>query len=98
MWEMHSESAHGHCLKRIHCSTAGAGGYQTALHHCERPLMDWGGGGGAVFVVRPHAPNREVRTVTVRYEYMYRATPNIYTHILGLQQTIILIIDYSNVY
>ncbi len=28
-----------------------------------------------VFVIRPHAPNREVRTVTVRYEYMYRVTP-----------------------
>ncbi len=28
-----------------------------------------------VFVVRPHAPNRDARTVTVRYEYMYRATP-----------------------
>ncbi len=26
-----------------------------------------------VFVVRPHAPNRDVRTVTVRYEYMYRS-------------------------
>ncbi len=29
-----------------------------------------------VFVIRPHAPNREVRTVTVRYEYMYRVTPS----------------------
>ncbi len=38
----------------------------------------WIGGELPVFVVRPHAPNREVRTVTVRYEYMYRATPNIH--------------------
>ncbi len=28
-----------------------------------------------VFVVRPHAPNRDARTMTVRYEYMCRATP-----------------------
>ncbi len=34
-----------------------------------------------VFVVRPHAPNRDARTVMVRYEYMYRATPNIYIYI-----------------
>ncbi len=37
----------------------------------------WIGGELPVFVVRPHAPNRDVRTVTVRYEYMYRATPTI---------------------
>ncbi len=36
-----------------------------------------------VFVVRPHAPNRDVRTVTVRYEYMYRTTPNIYILRIG---------------
>ncbi len=34
-----------------------------------------------VFIVRSHAPNREVRTVTVRYEYMYRATPSGHTNI-----------------
>ncbi len=33
-----------------------------------------------VFVVRPHAPNRDARTVMVRYEYMYCATPNIYIY------------------
>ncbi len=33
------------------------------------------------FVVRPHALNRDARNVTVRYEYMYRATPNIYIYI-----------------
>ncbi len=38
----------------------------------------WIGGELPVFVVRPHAPNREVRIVTVRYEYMYRATPRGY--------------------
>ncbi len=38
----------------------------------------WIGGELPVFVVRPHAPNREVRTLTVRYEYMYRATPSVY--------------------
>ncbi len=36
------------------------------------------GGELPVFVVRPHAPNRDVHTVTVLYEYMYRSTPNIY--------------------
>ncbi len=41
----------------------------------------WIGGELPVFVVRPHSPNREVRTVMVRYEYMYRATPNIYIYI-----------------
>ncbi len=35
----------------------------------------WIGGGLPVFVVRPHAPNRDVHTVMVRYEYMYRSTP-----------------------
>ncbi len=30
------------------------------------------------FVAKPHVPNRDVRTVTVRYEYMDRYTPNIY--------------------
>ncbi len=34
------------------------------------------GGELPVFVVRPHAPNRDARTVMVRYEYMYRATPS----------------------
>ncbi len=38
----------------------------------------WIGGELPVFVVRPHAPNRDACTVTVRYEYMYRATPNSY--------------------
>ncbi len=37
----------------------------------------WIGGELPVFVVRHHAPNRDACTVTVRYEYMYRATPNI---------------------
>ncbi len=83
---MHSESAHGHCLGALfssaqlmafavlllavikqHCITAGA------------PF--WIEGELPVFVVRPHAPNRDVRTVTVRYEYMYRYTPNIYIYI-----------------
>ncbi len=41
-----------------------------------RPLLDWGE--LPVFVIRPHAPNRDACTVTVRYEYMYRATPDIY--------------------
>ncbi len=35
----------------------------------------WIGGELPVFVVRHHAPNRDACTVTVRYEYMYRATP-----------------------
>ncbi len=46
----------------------------------------WIGGELPVFVVRPHAPNRDVCTVTVGYEYMYRSTPNIYIYILGLSK------------
>ncbi len=38
-----------------------------------------GGGELPVFVVRHHAPNRDACTVTVRDEYMYRATPSEYT-------------------
>ncbi len=34
-----------------------------------------------VFVVMHHAPNREVRTLTVRDEYMYHAISNIYIYI-----------------
>ncbi len=34
----------------------------------------WIGGELPILVVRPHTPNRDARTVTVRYEYMYRAT------------------------
>ncbi len=75
------KSAHGHCLGGFvfKCATHGircssAGGYQTAFHCCGAPF--WIGGELPVFVVRPHAPNREVRTLTVRYEYMYRATPS----------------------
>ncbi len=41
----------------------------------------WIGGELPVFVVRSHAPNRDVRTVTVWDEYVYRATPNIYIYI-----------------
>ncbi len=37
---------------------------QTALQYCGRPF--WIGGELPVFVVRPHAPNRDVRTVTVQ--------------------------------
>ncbi len=46
------EPAYGHGLVGfvLKCTTQGrcssAGGYQTALHYCERPLLDWGGGGG----------------------------------------------------
>ncbi len=44
-----SESAHGHCLVGFvyKCATHGirwssAGGYQTVLHYCGRPILDWG--------------------------------------------------------
>ncbi len=50
----------------------------------------WIGGELPVFMVKPHAPNQEVRTVTVRYEYMYRATPDI--HIYAHTQTLFCII------
>ncbi len=39
----------------------------------------WIGGELPVFVVRPHALNRDACTVTVRYKYMYRATPTLHT-------------------
>ncbi len=45
----------------------------------------WIGGELPVFIVRPRAPNREICTVTVRYEYMYRATPNIYIYIYSIK-------------
>ncbi len=41
----------------------------------------WIGGELPVFVIRPHAPNRDACTETVRYEYMYRATPNMYVYV-----------------
>ncbi len=34
-----------------------------------------------VFVVRPHAPNRDVRTVTVLYELHVPCHPNIYMYV-----------------
>ncbi len=36
----------------------------------------WIGGELPIFVVRPNATNRDACIMTVRYEYMYRATPN----------------------
>ncbi len=53
----------------------------------------WIGGELRVFVVRLHAPNQDARTVTVRYEYMYRATPSkhiyiIYIYVQGLKMWI----------
>ncbi len=39
----------------------------------------WIGGELPVFVVGHHAPNRDACTMMVRDEYIYRATPNIYT-------------------
>ncbi len=44
----------------FHVHNSCAGSYQTALHYCRRPLLDWGE--LPVFVVRPHAPNRDART------------------------------------
>ncbi len=49
-----------------------AGGYRTVLHYCSPPF--WIGGELPLLVVMPHAPNRDARIVTVRYEYMYRST------------------------
>ncbi len=83
---MRSESAHGHCLvgftfksatRGIRCSSAAA--YQTVLHYCRAPPSGLGGG-LPVFVVRPHAPSREVRTMTVVSLYMYHYT-NIHIYI-----------------
>ncbi len=74
MWETHSESAHGHCLGALF-SSAQRMAFAVLLllavikQRCiavGAPF--WIGGELPVFVVRPHAPNRDVRTVTVRYE------------------------------
>ncbi len=40
----------------------------------------WIGGELPVFVVRLHAPNRDVRTMTVRFEYMYRSICILYIY------------------
>ncbi len=85
LWETHSESAHGHCvggfvLKRAThgiCCSSSAGGYQTALHYCGRPLLDWGE--LPVFIVR----HRTEMSVSVRYEYV-PCHPLIYIHILQI--------------
>ncbi len=64
-----SSATHG-----IRCSSAG--GYQTALHRCGRPLLDW----GWTACIRRKASCTEPMSVPWRFdEYMYRATPNIYT-------------------
>ncbi len=50
MWETRSESAKiligisvvGFVFKHATHDSAGAGGYQTALHYCERTLLNWG--------------------------------------------------------
>ncbi len=52
-----------------------------------------------VFIVRPHALNREVRTVTVWYEYMYRATQNILKYkYLSIYIYIYIYIDRETTY
>ncbi len=83
MWETCSESAQslssGLCFKVLNS--------WHSLFFCWRlsnsvALLQgapfWIGGELPVFAVRLCAPNRDARTVTVRYEYMYRATPNKY--------------------
>ncbi len=47
-----------------------------SLFFCWQLSISWIEGELPVFVVRPHAPNRDACTVTVRYEYMYRDTPS----------------------
>ncbi len=37
-------------------------------------------GGYQTALQLPHAPNRDARNVTVRYKYMYRATPSMYVY------------------
>ncbi len=86
MWEKHSESAHGHCLVGFvfKCATHAFAVLLLAVikQRCiTAGAPFWIGGELPVFVVRPHAPNRDVRTVTVLYEYMYHATPNIYMYV-----------------
>ncbi len=67
--------AHGHCLGALF-SSAQLTAFAVLLlavikQRCiTAGALFWIGGELPVFVVRPHAPNREVRTVTVRYEYM----------------------------
>ncbi len=84
---MRSESAHGHCLGALFSSALLMAFAVLLLAVIKQRCIVagapfWIGGELPVFVVRPHAPNRDACSVTARYEYMYRATPNIY--ILGL--------------
>ncbi len=81
---MHSESTHGHCLGGFFSSAQLLAFAVLLLALAVIKLRGitactpfWIGGELPVFVVKPHAPNRDVRTVMVQYEYMYRATPSI---------------------
>ncbi len=50
-------------------------GYTSSIDRSTSNIyLFWIGGELPVVVVRPHAPNQDVRTVTVWYEYMYLAT------------------------
>ncbi len=80
MWETRSESAHGHCLGSLFSSAQLTAFAVLLLAVIKQRCITagtpfWIEGELHVFVVRPHAPNREFRAVTVRYEYMYRYTP-----------------------
>ncbi len=86
MWERRSESAHGHCLGALFSSAKLKAFAVLLLAVIKQRCIAagapfWIEGKFPVLVVRPHAPNRDARTVTVRDEYMYRATPNIYIYI-----------------
>ncbi len=89
MWETHSESVHGHCLGGLCfqvCNLRRWLDFADLLlavikQRCIAASAPfWIGGELPIFVVRHHATNMvrtlsKVCTVTVRYEYMYRATP-----------------------
>ncbi len=98
-----------HATQDIRCSSAGAGGYQTALHYCNEvvgsttstnsvALPFWIGGELHVFVVRPIGPYRggSVR-IHVPCPHIYN---NIYMCVcrVGLQRFVDVIdyVDYKN--
>ncbi len=80
MWETHSESAH--CFQVCNSWHSLFFCWRFSNQRCiAAGAPFWIGGQVPVFVVRPHAPNRDARTVTVRYKYMYRATPNMHVYV-----------------
>ncbi len=103
MWERHSESAHGHCLGALFSSVQLTALAVLLLAVIKQRCITagapfWIGGELPVFVVRSHAPNRDARTVMDWYEYMYCATPNIYSIYIYIYIYIYIFCMYVYIY